>query len=192
MKEDIYRNFPVTEDEYEELEERFGRLCHKQAWELFKKNSRNNHTDEQSDIVQEIRMAMLTAGSYFKRQTYLEACFTACSKHISDPFTMSVLQNLKQLWKNRKRHGAARQKFGPHQEQLLEKLTRKYVPVEEQPNKAARLVFDTSFNVYCKSITCNRQKALGKKITREKPLRTGLVSISEYDYMGSTKSKDLW
>jgi hypothetical protein len=30
----------------------------------------------------------------------------------------------------------------------------------------------------------NAQKSLGKKITREKGIRTGMVSLSEYDYLG--------
>jgi hypothetical protein len=43
---------------------------------------------------------------------------------------------------------------------------------------------DSKFATYCKAITWNAQKSLGKKITREKSIRTGMVSLSEYDYLG--------
>jgi len=32
----------------------------------------------------------------------------------------------------------------------------------------------------------NQQRSMGKKITREKPLRAGMVSLSSFDYLGGT------
>ena len=67
----IFTQFPVTSEEYEKLDEKFGDLCEYAAWQLIKKNSRNNHTDEQTDISQELRIALIRAGSYYKRQVYI-------------------------------------------------------------------------------------------------------------------------
>ena len=41
---------------------------------------------------------------------------------------------------------------------------------------------DTKFSTYCKAIVWNGQKSLGKKITREKSVRNGVVSLSEFDH----------
>ena len=71
MKRDILLKFPVTNDEFLILEDMLGLLAEDVAWKLIKKNSRNNHTENQEDISQEIRMSMLTAGSYDKRQVYI-------------------------------------------------------------------------------------------------------------------------
>ncbi len=46
--------FPTTNDEYYLLEAKFGKLTKKAAWELLRKNTKNNHTDEFDDINQEL------------------------------------------------------------------------------------------------------------------------------------------
>lgn len=180
----IQNSFPVTEEEYEILNKKFGELCEYQAWQLIKKNTRNNHTDSQEDIAQDMRIALLRAASYYKRQCYIEKSLEVCKKHAKDPVIKSVLKQLSNLWKNKTRHGANKQKFGVHQEKMLDKLVKSLVPSTERPNKKSTLVMDTKFITYCKAITWNAQKALGKKITREKSIRTGMVSISEFDYLG--------
>lgn len=181
----ILKSFPITESEYASLDEKFGDLCEYQAWQLFKKNSRNNHTDEQSDISQDLRLALIRAGSYFKRQVYIEKCLELCDKYASDPFIKSVVEELNELWRNKTRHGANRQKFGTYQENMLSKLVKKLVPASERPSKKQPLQIDSKFATYCKAITWNEQKSIGKRITREKPLRTGQVSLSEYDYFAA-------
>jgi predicted SprT family Zn-dependent metalloprotease len=186
MQSAILNNFPITQQEYEELDTKFGKLCHHQSWQLLKKNINNNCSDDREDMLQEIRIALITAGSYYKRQTYIESNFKALEKHIEDPFTKSIFKELKHLWKNRTRHGANRQKFGKFQEIILERLVKKYVPKEKQPVKEQPLNIDSKFITYCKQITWNKQKLLGKKITREKAIRTGLVSLSEFDYLGAS------
>lgn len=180
----IQDSFPVTEDEYLMLDKKFGELCEYQAWQLIKKNTRNNHTDSQEDIAQDMRIALLRAASYYKRQTYIEACFVLCKKYAKDPVIKSVLKQLSNLWKNKTRHGANKQKFGPHQEKMLDKLVKSLVPSKERPDKKAPLKMDSKFTTYCKAITWNAQKSLGKRITREKSIRTGMVSLSEFDYLG--------
>lgn len=181
----ITQNFPVTSAEYDILEKKFGRLAHYESWQLIKRNQNNNMIEEEEDIVQEIRIAMLNAGSYYKRQTFIEKSFLALKGRIKDPLMQRVLLQLKKLWKDRRRHGAGRQKFGPHQESVLEIMVNRYVPDEIRPRKDAALVFDPRFETYLKTNTWNRQKHLGKKVTREKSWRTGLVSLSEFDYLGS-------
>lgn len=190
MQSNIFASFPITQDEYNELDDKFGKLCHHQSWQLLKKNVNNNCSDDREDMLQEIRIALITAGSYYKRQTYIESSFKVLDKHIKnkqidDDFTKFIVKELKTLWKNRTRHGANKQKFGPFQEVILERLVKKYIPLDIRPQKHQPLTVDTKFITYCKNVTWNKQKLLGKKITREKAIRTGLVSLSEYDYLAS-------
>jgi hypothetical protein len=180
----IQDSFPVTEEEYLLLDSKFGELCEYQAWQLIKKNTNNNHTDSQEDIAQDMRMALLRAASYYKRQCYIEDCFEKCKKFAKDKTVKGVLKKLMGLWKNKTRHGANKQKFGPQEEKILDKMVKGVVPIKERPKKKAPLRMDSKFATYCKAITWNAQKSLGKKITREKSIRTGLVSLSEYDYLG--------
>ena len=105
-------------------------------------------------------------------------------KYAKDRFLKRLVRELQQLWDNKTRHGANRQKFGPYQEKLLGKLVRTLVPARERPSKKAPLRLDTKFRTYCKAIIWNAQKSMGKKITREKVIRTGQVSLSEFDYLG--------
>ena len=183
---DIINNYPVGEKEYAILEDKFGDLLHYAGWQLLKKNTQNNHTEEEEDIAQELRLSVIRAASYYKRQVYIESCFLSLEKYIiKDKFTVSVFSNLVELWKNRTKHGASRQKFGPPQEEMLAKLVKGYVPKAERPNPEAPLKFDSRFNTYCKSIAWNQLKSIGRKVTKEKSLRSHAVSISEYSYLGS-------
>lgn len=181
---EILLSFPVNTVEYEKLNEKFGDLCEYAAWQLFKKNSRNNHTDDQQDMSQELRWALIVAGSYYKRQVYIESCLELLEEHVDkDSLLGSIVIELRELWINKTRHGANKQKYGPHQEKIMERLVKKIVPKAVRPSKDAPLRMDTKFNTYCKAITWNKQKAMGKKITREKSIRSGQVSLSEYDYL---------
>jgi hypothetical protein len=177
--------FNVTDEEYFVLEEKFEKLSNFQAWQLFKKNSKNNHTNDLDDITQELRMYILIAGQYYKRQVYIERSLELACKHAQDRFMKYVVKELSHLWDNRKRHGASRQKFGPFQEKLLDKIIRTTVPARLRPSKKDPLRVDSKFKTYCKAITWNRLKMLGKNITKEKSIRSGLVSLSEFDYLVS-------
>ena len=73
----ISLEFPISNEEYLELDEKFSRLCWHAAHELKKKNSLNNYTDDAEDIKQSLTLDMLKAGSYYKRQIYIEKCFVA-------------------------------------------------------------------------------------------------------------------
>jgi hypothetical protein len=199
--QNIITKYPITEDEYRVLDEKFGKLCYYASWQLTKKNSKNNHTDDPEDTVQSLRIALIRAGSYYKRQTYIEGCFDAISvietdkegrsfvaslRHTKDKMVLGIVSHLFDLWLNKTRHGANRQKFGDYHEELLDMLLHSLVPKAEWPDQKATLVIDPKFVTYCKQIIWNQQKQMGKKITREKSWRTGLVSLSEFDYLGST------
>jgi hypothetical protein len=93
------------------------------------------------------------------------------------------MNNLKKLWKNKTKHGAHKQKFGDNQERILEKIVKKYVPKKERPLKEKPLQMDSKFITYCKAITWNAGKAIGRKITREIGLRSTMASLSEHDYL---------
>jgi len=179
----IFDNFHVTTDEYDELVKNYGRLCYTANWELQRKNSNNNYTDDIDDISQELQIKLLTAGAYHKRQTYIESCLEIANVHADDKFIKIVLNELIELWNNRKRHGANKQKFGEYQELILERIVQRVVPKSKRPDKDADLEFNSKFDVYCKSIIWNGQKTMGKKITKEKSIRGGLVSLSDYDYL---------
>jgi hypothetical protein len=185
--EHIYKRFPISETEYLDLNAQFGRLCEHAAWELIRKNVRNNHTDNQEDVAQELRISLLRAGSYYKRQVYLESCLKLCWDHSKTNLILRhVVAELKHLWLNKTHHGANRQKFGPYQEKLLAKMVKLLVPPHKRPSRRAPLKIDLKFRTYCKTILWNAQKNRGKKITKEKAIRTGLVSLSNFDYLGST------
>lgn len=185
----ILAAFPLSNSEYNQLEAQFGDLAHYAAWQLIQKNVKNNHTDDQEDIAQEIRWASVKAGSYFKRQVYIESCLQAVKEHAVDKKSINILNELENLWNNRTKHGANKQKFGKPEETLLDALVDKVVPEEHRPSKSPPLEFNAKFITYCKAIIWNCQKSLGKKITREKTIRSGIVSLSEYDYLVSSNGQ---
>ncbi len=119
MKNKEFDVFAVTETEYRLLEKQFGDLCYFAAWQLMRKNIKNNHTEDIEDIMQQLHMAIVRAGRYYKRQVYIEDCLEVAREHAKDHFMKSVVEELFALWKNRTKHGANKQKFGEHQERLL-------------------------------------------------------------------------
>lgn len=181
--QNICKDWRITEQEYIELDKKFGKLAEYASWELFKRNTKNNHTEEQQDIAQELRIALIRAGAYYKREVYIESCFEVCELHIKDDFIIKLVAALKHLWENKTRHGANKQKFGDYQELLLNKIVKKYISPNLRPNRNENLKIDSRFSTYCKAITWNAQRQLGKKITRERAFRNYQASISEYDYL---------
>lgn len=180
----ICDSFPISNEEYTSLENTFGQLTKYASWQLLRKNAKNNHTDDFDDINQELIMSLIRAGSYYKRQVYIEQCFEVAKKYVKDIFILQLLNGLENLWKNRTRHGANRQKYGHYQEELLYKIVKKFVPSRERPKKNAPLKIDSKFSTYCKAIAWNAQKSLGRKITKEKTIRSGIASLTDFDYLG--------
>jgi hypothetical protein len=180
----IATDFPISNEEYNMLMKKFEKYCYYIAWQLKKNNSKNNSTDDLEDITQQLKIAAIKAASYYKRQTYIEESFDILDNSLKDLLLKKVLKRLKKLWADRTRHGANRQKFGEFQEEVLETLLKCHVEEGSKPNKFRDLILDAKFCRYCKQICWNEQRALGKKITREKSIRVGLTSLSEFDYLG--------
>lgn len=181
----ITDSFPISNDEYRDLEKKFGNLAKFASWQLLRKNAKNNHTDEFDDVNQELIMALIRAGSYYKRQVYIEQCLEVAKECVEDHFILKLVEQLEDLWANRTRHGANRQKFGEMQEKLLEKILRSLVPQIKRPKKDIKLKIDSKFSTYTKAIIWNSMKSLGRKITKEKDIRAGQCSISEFDHLAS-------
>jgi len=175
--------FAVTNEEFAELEAHFSDLCYFVSWQLMRKNLKNNHTEDVEDVTQRIRMAVIRAGRYYKRQVYIETGLKLIEEYANDRFTSKIVEELKFLWSNRTKHGANRQRFGEHQEQLLDMMIEKCVPKECRPKKNATLLMDKKFTSYCKAIAWNEQKSLGKRISRERSIRSSMCSLSEFDYL---------
>ena len=151
---------------------------------MHRKNSNNSNTNDPEDDAQELRIALIRAGSYYKRQTYIENSFIVLRSYLKDRFLLRLVKELEALWEGRRSHGAGRQKFGKFQEGILDQLLN-LVPEQFRPKKSEALSIDVKFSTYAKQIIWNAQKSLGKKITKEKGFRNNLVSLSEFDYLAS-------
>ena len=141
----IFDEFPLSNAEWQELESKYGDLLNYQSWQLLKMNAKNNHTDEFEDVSQEQRIAMYRAGCYHKRQVYIQSCFEVVKKYVTEPIVRSVVNELEYLWNNKTRHGAGRVKYGDFQQDLLEQIMEKHVPVNERPDKNKPLTIDSTF-----------------------------------------------
>lgn len=183
--ESIVQAYPITAAEYAELEKRYGDLYLYASWQLIKKNQKT-HCNDPEDFAQELRFALIIAAAYFKRQTYIEAGLKLAKQYCNNETTRLEIEHLEHLWNNKTRHGANRQIFGSNEEKILDILVEKYVPEDKRPLKDDPLRLDTKrFNTYCKAIVWNKQKALGKQITKEKSIRANQVSINEFDYLAT-------
>ncbi len=181
----ICEEFSLSNLEWTELEKKFDGLALFAGWQLLRMNARNNHTSDIEDIAQDLRWAICRAACYHKRQVYIRSCFVAVNKYVQDLFLKEIVKELEHLWANKTRHGAGRVTYGEYQQEILEQIMREVVPEKEMPDKNKSLSIDTEFITYCKPIVWNEKKSLGKKITREKSWRTGLVSLSEHDHLQS-------
>jgi len=98
---------------------------------------------------------------------------------------LKKLNTIYNLWLNRTKHGANRQLFGIPEEKILEKLVNLTTVKKSKPQKNAGLIMDSKFDTYAKQILWNAQRSLGKKISKERPIRTGQVSLSDFDYLST-------
>jgi len=194
MASDIFKRFEVTNEDYLLLEKNFDKLCKFVAWRLKQSNARNNCTDELDDFIQDMRIAVLYAGAYYKRQTYIEECLTLLAKHLKDRFLRLMLMELISRWENKGKSGEERERFDVYHEEILENLVKENIPDKIRPSRKRPLVIDKRFPIYCKNIIWNKKKAVGRKITKERSLRGGLVSLTQFAYIGgnSDNSDDTW
>lgn len=179
-----FRDFTVTSEEFEKLDDEFSQLCYFVSWQLMQNNSKNNHQHEIDDFKQELIMAVIRAASYYKRQTWIESLFVLLNQYISQNSIWSEINaNLQDLWAKKTHHGAYKRKFGEEQEEILDKLAKKFIPDEMRPKKNLPIQINTKFKIYAKRIIWNASRFIGKKITKEKSLRVGQVSLSEHDFL---------
>lgn len=181
----MFKKFPILDCEYAELEKQFDKLCCMIAWDLQKKNKNNNCyvETEIEDVIQEIRIAVLEAVCYAKRQIYINDSFEIALKYCVDEKRRKMLLEIHEVWENRKLFGLNMPRFERHHEDLLEEIVMETVPENCLPNKNKVLKIDTEFKNYCKSILWNRQKSIGRKITKERAIKKGSVSLSENLFM---------
>ena len=79
-----FREFAISSDEYEVLEKEFSQLCYFVSWQLMQNNCKNNHQHEIDDFKQELLLSVIRAGSYYKRQTWIESVFELLNKYIPE------------------------------------------------------------------------------------------------------------
>lgn len=183
----LISRFKVTDKEWLMLEKSFGKLCVFQTNDFLSRNTKTNHTDDYEDVLQEAKQAVLIAALYHKRQTYIKKCIDVLCEYEMDKNDSTIFEKLKNDWENKTKHGAKRQRFGIKQEISLDNLVQKYVPNDKKPDPKSELEVDFKFAKYCKQISWNRLKTMGKKITKERSIRSGSVSINEFDYVASSK-----
>ncbi len=179
-----FKSFSITSHEYELLEDEFSQLCYFVSWQLMQNNSKNNHQHEIEDFKQELLMAVIRAGSYYKRQTWIESVFVKLDQFVpKETIWSEINKSLQYLWSKKTQHGAYKRKFGEEQEDILEMLAGKFVPEIEMPSKNAQIIINNKFKIYAKRIIWNASRFIGKKITKEKTIRVGQVSLSEHDFL---------
>ena len=179
-----FKSFSITSHEYELLEDEFSQLCYFVSWQLMQNNSKNNHQHEIEDFKQELLMAVIRAGSYYKRQTWIESVFVKLDQFVpKETIWSEINKSLQYLWSKKTQHGAYKRKFGEEQEDILEMLAGKFVQEIEMPSKNAQIIINNKFKIYAKRIIWNASRFIGKKITKEKTIRVGQVSLSEHDFL---------
>ena len=178
----ILNNFPITEIEYKKLDKEFGDLAHFAAWQLYRNNKRNNQINSVEDIAQDLRFAVIKAGSYMKRQRYIESCLQQLREYVPLDIIKKI-DHLDNLWHNRTRHGANKQKFGAPEENELDELVKNYVPEPKRISKKIELELTPKIVIYCKSVIWNCQKNLGRRISKGKDIYNHMVSLSENDHL---------
>ncbi len=175
--------FKLTDEEWQQIYNKFWKLCRHQAKSLLNMNMKGSHTDDQDDIEQEMHQSMIVAAMYHKRQCYIEACFKSLKEFSKDEAIIEMVSKLESVWRNKTKSGGVRQRFGSHQEKILYRLVNSYVPYAVRPSVNTPFKADEKFERYCKANTWNRIKTLGRKITKERSLRNGMASLSNFSHL---------
>jgi len=183
----IQKRYPISDAEYRILEEKYDKLCWFAANSLARSNKKSE--EDLQDYHSDIQIGMFRAGSYYKRQCFLESIF-AYLKHCKvfmEPEEIQELSILRKTWSSHK----TRSSFGEVQEDKLIEILNKYKGVACKPGGEkipipdinAALKFDPNFGVYCKAIIWNTKKSLGQQISKENANRNNEISLSEYDFL---------
>lgn len=178
----IIKDYPLTNDEYVIIEKAFGGLIRHAANQLGKKNSGIFHnSDVIEDFNQEIKIVCLHAAACVKRQAYLKECFEVTKKYNNNNVVIEeILDVIKPvIFKS----------YDEKVEKILLEIMNKTVDIQFHPSKNGLLKITKDLYPYFKAVIWNRQKSLGKQLTKDKKFRLGLVSLSEYDYLAKNQKQ---
>ena len=134
--------------------------------------------DSFDDITQEILIDMYSAACYYKRFLHLENSFEIAKRYTSGS-TLIKINQLETDWKNRKHHGARKSKFGLEEENELETIIKENVPESEAPK--IKKIDVSKFKNYASQCMWNRERNLGKRITKMASINKNMVSLSGDD-----------
>lgn len=179
------KRFSLSNDEWMQLHKQFHKLSCFQARSLVDRNNMGSHTDDYEDIEQEMRQHVVIAAMYHKRQCFIDDSFKVLKGYVKNKKDTREFLQLEMLWVKKRTEDGVKQKFGREQEARLQKMIDELVPEGERPDPSNPLRFTEQFITYCKQITWNRIRTLGRNISKQKPIRSGLVSISSYNYLAS-------
>lgn len=166
--------FNVTEDEYAELDEAFGRLCHKAAWDAVRKYP----AYDVYDVSQEIFIAMIRSGSQYKRKAY----FSRAEQYL-ESLGLGDLPMVKTCLKRFNNHVLT-----PEEEHAFLLLMDCLPETGEKPSSKDPLILDKNASSYIKTCLWNQQRCWLKSTGKERSLRKGEVSLSEYDHWVSAET----
>jgi hypothetical protein len=177
----IQKRFPITEDEFNKLEEKYGKLC----WFAANKLAASQHRspEDLDDFHSEIQIGMCRAGSYFKRQTFIENAFQFLRSQELSKSDKKEFDDIENLWNTKK------SRFGIKEEDNLRSILDNYN--EKDFDYSIPLDFDEKFKVYCKAIIWNTYKALGQQMSKENSVRSSEISLDEWPFLdGDPVTKD--
>lgn len=174
----IQKRYPITNEEFEVLEKKYGKLCWFAASKLASSNKKSE--EDLQDFHSEILIGMFRAGSYYKRQTFIENVLeylNKCRVYMS----AEDLTSLKMLIKTWDRKAD----FTEIHEVIIRDILAKYQDAiaDKTPSDTFTLQFNEKFEVYCKAIIWNTKKSLGQSISKENEHRCQEVSLDEWGFL---------
>lgn len=126
-------NYFISNDEFDELNDKFGDLIYFIAHQIIHRNS--NIFLEFDDIVQELRSILVYSVITLKKQDYIEKSLFALQNHIKEGDAMKdTVNRLDELWRSRKKKGSGFRKFDKYQEKKLDRMIQ-LIPKMKDPLK---------------------------------------------------------
>lgn len=177
------KHYMLCDEEWEQLDNKLGKLCHFAAWNVAKSNGAVETSLD--DIQQECFLALIRALMYYKRQVYIERGFTWLDRNshqIPDQLKMRYLK-LTYSWRHRKQF-SGKNGFLDGDEELASIIVS--VPFDSSdlpPSRDAKLEMNQYFMHYAKAIIWRSAKNFGAEIKKEKDAAARNVSLSDCDFL---------
>jgi hypothetical protein len=171
----IQKRYPISDQEYGELDKKYGKLCWFAASKLAGKQHRT--PEDLDDFHAEIQIGMCRAGSYYKRQTFIEKAFDYLDQHKLSKDDKSKINDLKEIWFTKK------SAFTEDKEDILRAILDSKQKETKEIDGNVSLEFDEKFKIYCKAIIWNTAKALGQQISKENSARASEMSLDECPFI---------